>query len=143
MKETSNSMWSRALQADLRYATKVSQLAAVGLESLLLVLENSTPQFAVAKSASRQRHSPPTVSLPPRPSTVVLEGEGGSSAVGFFIVENTLGREISTPVQIAPLTAANGRQIETILRFQPGEITLEAGQQAVVRVKAHISRRLQ
>jgi len=58
-----------------------------------------------------------------------LEGEAGSTAVGFFVVENSLPHEISTPVEVSPLFAPDGRQIQSALRFDPGRISLGAGEQ--------------
>jgi hypothetical protein len=142
--ELATNIWSRALQADIRYLGKVSQLAALAFQELALAFTNVAQQLAAPTRLLRQQQELPVQApdLPPTRAAIVLEAEAGRSAVGFFVVENKLPREISTTVEVGPLTAPDGRQIRSILRFDPGMITLAAQQQIVAKVTARISRRL-
>ncbi len=82
-------------------------------------------------------------SIPPAsaasPVPLVLEGEAGSRASALFTVENRLSAEITTPVTVGPLVDPDGRQVESVLRFEPGVITLAAGEQVTAKVSAIIS----
>ncbi len=73
---------------------------------------------------------------------MVLEGEAGSRAFGLFVVENKLPKEVSTRVAVGPLVDPDGQEIPSVLRFEPGVITLAPGEQVVAKVSAHISRGL-
>src|ERR1039458_5455804 len=53
-------------------------------------------------------------------AAILLEGKAGSTAVGFFVVENSLPHEISTPVEVSPLTAPDGQQIQSAQSFEIG-----------------------
>jgi hypothetical protein len=123
---------SRALEVNLRYTALATRLATTALESALSVTSGIAPRAAPPAEASGQ----------PGPAAILLEAEAGSTAVGFFVVENSLPHEISTKVEVSPLTAPDGRQIPSALRFDPGRISLGAAEQVVARVSAKISRRL-
>ena len=135
---------NRVLDADLRYTALATRLATTVLESAFSVTSGIGPQpAAIRQVATQEGHEPPAkASGQPACITILLEGEAGSTAVGFFVVENSLPHEISTPVEVSPLFAPDGRQIQSALRFDPGRISLGAGEQVVARVTAKISRRL-
>ena len=73
---------------------------------------------------------------------MVLEGEAGSRAFGLFVVENKLPKEVTTRVAVGPLVDPHGQEIPSVLRFEPGIITLAPGEQVVAKVSANISRGL-
>jgi hypothetical protein len=136
----------RALEANVRYASMVGQLATTALESLLSTAVEIGPKLtAVTQSSSPTRDQAKQVEVavpPPGPAAIVLEGKAGDSAVGFFVVENHLAHEITTIVEVSSLTAPDGRQLKSVLRFEPGNITLAAGEHVVAKVTAPITKRL-
>jgi hypothetical protein len=73
---------------------------------------------------------------------MVLEGEAGARAFGLFVVENKLAKEVTTQVAVGPLIDPDGQEIPSVLRFEPGIITLAPGEQVVAKVSAKISRGL-
>jgi hypothetical protein len=135
---------SRVFDANRRYTALATRLASAALESAFSAASQTDPQAAVAGKPKVQHRfdRPPEPSGQPEPAAILLEGEAGSTAVGFFVVENSLPHEISTRVEVSPLAASDGRQIQSALRFDPGNISLGAGEQVVARVTTKISRRL-
>jgi hypothetical protein len=123
---------SRVLDANLHYTALATRLATTALDSA----------FSVASKAGPRDEPQTEISGQPGPAAILLEGEAGSTAVGFFVVENSLPHEISTPVEVSPLVDPDGLQIQSALRFDPGRISLGAGEQVVARVSARINRRL-
>ena len=135
---------SAVADANLRYTALATKLATAALESAFLVTSGIRQQAADMPATPAQgRTEPPAhASGQPHPAAIVLEGETGSSAVGFFVVENSLPHEISTAVEVSPLIAPDGSRIQSALRFEPGRISLGAGEQVVARVTAKIARGL-
>jgi hypothetical protein len=133
---------SRVLDANLRYTLLATRLATTALESAFSVTSRIGQAAAIRQAATQERVEPAEASGRPGPAAILLEGKAGSTAVGFFVVENSLPHEISTPVEVSPLTAPDGQQIQSALSFDPGRICLGAGEQVVARVTAKISRRL-
>jgi len=131
---------SRAIDANLRYSALATRLATSALDSAFSAASNLSPAAtALGKAVTR---TGAVVSPTPRAATIVLEGRAGDTAVGFFVVENSLDHEISTAVEVGPLTATDGRQVQSVLRFQPGTISLAAGEQVVAKVSAKIGSQL-
>jgi hypothetical protein len=133
---------SRVLNANLRYTSLATRLASTALESAFSVASTIGQAGGVRQAATSARDEPAEPSGQPGPAAILLEGVAGSTAVGFFVVENSLPHEISTPVEVSPLIAPDGQQIQSALSFDPGRISLGAGEQVVARVTAKISRRL-
>lgn len=135
---------SRVLDANLRYTALATRLATTALESAFSVTSRIGPRAAAIRQGATQGpdEPPAAASGQPGPAAILLEGKAGSTAVGFFVVENSLPDEISTPVEVSPLIAPDGRRIQSALRFEPGRISLGAGEQVVARVTTKISRRL-
>jgi hypothetical protein len=138
-------MLSRALDANLRFTSLATQVAATALESAF----SAASGLGAAAAADVTRLTPaavrrgqPTASEQKPAPAIVLEGVAGSTAVGFFVVENSLPHEIAAAVEVSPLIAADGRRLDSVLRFSPGTISLAPGEQVVARVTAKISRRL-
>lgn len=141
----------RALDANLRYTVRLSQLAARGLEMLGSAVFEASSKWVTATSDSAPREG--VLSLPsaapsssdptsPSPAALVLEGTAGSRAFGLFVVENKLQKGVSTPVTVSPLVDPDGQEIPSVLRFEPGVITLAAGEQVIAKVSARITRGL-
>lgn len=135
---------SRALDANVRYTALATKLAATAVESAFSIAAGIGPQVAAIRKAAAETSSKPSAAPSGKPGSaaILLEGPAGSTATGFFVVENSLPHEISTPVEVSALIAPDGRQIQSALRFDPGVIVLAAGEQVVARVTARISRRL-
>ncbi len=132
---------SRAIDANLRYSALATRLATSALESAFSAASGLAPAAnALGKAVTRTGTA--VSSAPASVAAVLLQGRAGDTAVGFFVVENSLAHEISTPVEVSPLTAADGRQLQSALRFQPGTISLAAGEQVVAKVSAKIGRQL-
>lgn len=133
---------SRALEANLRYTAAATRLASRALESAFSLTSGIGPKLASVKDAVAQVANQPVAVQKPAPAAIVLEGKAGETATGFFVVENSLPNSISTPVEVSTLIAADGRQVDSALHFEPGVISLAAGEQVVARVTAKISSRL-
>ena len=137
-------VWGRALDANLRYTALLTELAGRSLELLVSAVSEIGPQIIATTDAVREVNR--VTSIPPAPApapaAMVLEGEAGSRAFGLFVVENKLPKEVSTRVAVGPLVDPDGREIPSVLRFEPGIITLAPGEQVVAKVSAHISRGL-
>jgi hypothetical protein len=139
--------WGRALDANLRCTALLSELAGRGLEVLLSAVSEIGPQIISTadppQEASRVTSIPSVNPQAPSSATMVLEGEGGSRAFGLFVVENKLPKEVTTQVAVGPLVDPEGNEIPSVLRFEPGVITLAPGEQVIAKVSAHISRGLE
>jgi hypothetical protein len=131
---------SRALDANLRYSALATKLAASAIDTAFSAASGLAPVATTLGKAVTRTGA--VVSPAPRAAAILLEGKAGDTAVGFFVVENSLAHEISTPVEVSPLIAADGRQLQSALRFQPGTISLAAGEQVVAKVSAKIGRQL-
>lgn len=140
-------VWGRALDANLRYTALLSELAGRGLELLLWAASEIGPQMitttAAPQEASRVTSIPSVTPPAPSPAAMVLEGEAGSRAFGLFVVENKLPKGVTTRIAVGPLVDPEGNEIPSVLRFEPGIITLAPGEQVVAKVSAHISRGLE
>ena len=137
--------WGRALEANARYTALLGDLAVRGLELLVSAASELGPQIIstnIAQEATSVTSIPPPSPAAPSPPAMVLEGEAGSHAFGLFVVENKLPKAVTTRVAVGPLVDPEGREIPSVLRFEPGIITLGPGEQAVAKVSARISRGL-
>lgn len=139
-------VWARALDANLRYTALLSGLAVRSLELLLSTVSEIAPQITSSRNedqnGDRAASSSPATVPAPSPAAMVLEGTAGSSAMGLFVVENKLPQQVSTRVVVGPLIDPDGKEIPSVLRFEPGVITLAPGQQVIAKVSTHISRSL-
>jgi hypothetical protein len=126
-----------------------TRLATTALESAFSAASSiatevgPTAVAAIRQAATQARAGQqPAPSVQQRPAAILLEGEAGSTATGFFVVENSLPHEISTIVEVSQLIAPDGRRIDSALRFDPVTISLAPNQQVIARVTAKISSRL-
>jgi hypothetical protein len=139
-------VWARALDANLRYAALLSGLAVRSLELLVSTVSEIGPQITSSGNGHRTGNQvtsgSPAMVPAPSPAAMVLEGVAGSSAMGFFVVENKLPQQVSTCVEVGPLVNPDGQEIPSVLRFEPGVLTLAPGEQVIAKVSALISRSL-
>lgn len=134
---------SRALQANARYYESIGQLTSSWLRELADVSAGmKLPRVSLqTPSVSGPRLTVVPPSSPSKPvateehaaATLVLEAAGGQSAIGAFLVENTLGRAVSQAVEVGIFTDADGGEASLVLTFEPPVIELAAGEQVVVR----------
>jgi len=136
-------LWARALDANLRYASLLSELAMRSLNVLMSAVSEMGPQIITTTVTPQEAPSVPALpsATPPAPApaAMVLEGEAGSRAFGLFVVENKLPKEVTTRVAVGPLVDPEGNEIQSVLRFEPGVITLAPGEQVIAKVSAEIS----
>ncbi len=135
-------IWGRALDANLRYGARIGGMALKTAERLVSSIATIGSQLTPEEDARPLVRNPPPSSLSLPPASMVLEGVAGSRASGLFVVENKLPHQISTPIAVGPLVDTDGHEIPSALRFEPGMITLSAGEQVVVRVGVQIGRAL-
>jgi len=135
----------RATEANARYYSALGQLTVdylrtlrqladdlrlpVRLGDLRSMAARGTP--ARAPQRTRPEESPAVAAM-------VLEAEAGGSALGVFLVENDLDGPVSAPVAASAFTDEDGAEVRPPLAFEPAVVTLEPGQQMLVRVTAII-----
>jgi hypothetical protein len=131
----------RALEANLQYYSALGRLTVDYLEALGSIarqvevpakLGNRTITF-------RQSEPPPAPPAPAPPAVMVLEAEGGGTAIGVFLVENLLDEKVSAPVSASAFAAPDGREVAVPLAFEPEVVILEPGEQILVRVTAQLA----
>jgi hypothetical protein len=124
---------SQAVTANVRYYDALGQLAARAARCL------AGGVVQVSRSPGWDARAP---AEPSPPAAVLLESESGSCAVGLFLVENRLSQPVSTPVATSTFVDAEGGEVEPRLAFSPQVVSLQPGEQAVVRVAAAFDERL-
>src|SRR4051794_3207167 len=94
----------------------------------------------------------PVVPLPPQSApapapaaapTLVLEAEAGGIGIGAFMVQNLLEERVSAPVSVSPYVAPDGREAALTLSLDPEVVTLEPGEQVLVRAAVRIDEGLE
>ena len=144
---------SRMLEANIHYYEGLGRLTtdylrilvgAIGEVQLPVRLDRSGSTIATAATppapSSPSAHgAPPVPVAPPPPApTMVLEAEAGGQAVGAFLVENRLVKRVSAPVVASSFVDPSGREIRPALVLEPEVVTLDAGEQILVRVMATV-----
>jgi hypothetical protein len=133
-------IWRRALEANARYYEALGQVTTDYLKALAGVLgEVKLP----ASLAGRTAAPVPPAAAAPAPSAMVLEASAGQTAFGAFMVQNRLGRHVAAPVVTSAFLDASGAEVRPALTFEPDVVSLESGEQVLVRVTAAIDERLE
>jgi hypothetical protein len=143
--------WRKAIEAYMGYYQNVGQLTVGYLRSVADIMENvklpaqigpvlapaRTPQRADAPAleTSLSAVSSNGDSAPPEPA-MVLEAAATDEALGVFLVENRLRKRVSAPVSASTFADDRGRETQPALRFDPEVVSLEPGEQMLVRVIA-------
>jgi hypothetical protein len=73
---------------------------------------------------------------------MVLEAPAGQTAVGAFMVQNRLAQRVAAPVVPSAFLDPSGAEVRPALAFEPDVVSLESGEQGLVRVTATIDERL-
>jgi hypothetical protein len=135
-------LWRRALELNIKYYGGLGKLTADYLRDLGAVMSNAQSAPAPGGSAASAAEArPAATSAPPsQPGApvIVLEGESGSTALGVFLVGNSLPHDVSARVTASPILDESGRQGKAAFVFDPPSISLRPGEQLLVRVTAVI-----
>jgi len=145
----------RSMDAYMRYYGAVGQLTVDYIKDMMATWSEvrlptpPTVSFQTTPPPVQTRNEEPSTASQPAPQSapqsakqsigvMVLEGDAGGSALGVFLVENHLGREVSARVSATGFTAPDGREVHPVLVFDPEVIALQPGEQLLVRVMAAI-----
>lgn len=129
----------RAIEANVRYYEALGQATADYVKALVDVLRD-LPLTIRAGTEPRPGAPPPSAARFP---AMVLEAEAGGHALGVFLVENKLDRKVSAPIVASAFVAPDGREVHPVLGFDPEVVTLDPGEQILVRVTAAIDEQLE
>ncbi|MGH8428486.1 MAG: hypothetical protein ACRES7_10995 [Gammaproteobacteria bacterium] len=129
--------WQRAVDLNLRYYTAAGKLAL----DYMLDLVNAVTDIQ-AKQTDTSKAAGPAAA--PRAATpqMVLEAAAGEDAVGAFLVENSLSEKVETSVVAGSFTEEAGKQAKVKFVFDPSTVTLQPGEQMLVRVRVRITQNL-
>jgi hypothetical protein len=145
-----------ALKANARYYESIGQLTSSWLRELADVSSGLrmprvsvdtapvSPRLTVVRpsasppQSSSQPSQPSAVDKPAPAATLVLEAAAGETAMGAFLVENTLGGAVSQAVEVGAFTDEEGVETVLELTFEPSVIKLAPGEQVVVRTSVVI-----
>jgi hypothetical protein len=138
----------KAVDLNVRYYSGLSQLVANYLKDIVTTFGEVTvsrptqtewAQAAPPPSDAQHQHAAaPQQSQKQHTPVMVLEAEAGKEALGVFLVENHLGHDISTRVSPTAFFDAAHNEVKPVFTFDPEAVTLRAGEQVLVRVKAAI-----
>jgi hypothetical protein len=134
-------VWRRSLEATVQFYSAMGKLAFDCLETLLATAGDSNSKVSPEgnrSSVSVDREASSTSN--PAPVSMVLEGEVGRKALGVFLVENGFSRAVSASATASAFVDEDGNEINPTVEFQPTSITLEPGEQILVKVLASIDR---
>jgi hypothetical protein len=123
----------RAVDANLRYYEAVGEVTLEYLRALRALASDRPPA-----SGALTAPTAPTVSPPVAP-TLVLEGASGETVVSAFLIENLLAERVSAPVTVSPFVAADGAEASVEVALDPEVVTLDPGEQTLVRAAASLS----
>lgn len=142
-------MWRRSLDLNIRYYSALGRLTADYLKEVVATVSQSQSSEPVANTdrPTREAPAPAHASSAAQPmkqaGAMVLEGEAGSKAIGVFLVENHLSREISGRVEASSFVDEIGREVKPTLLFDPETVILRSGEQLLVRVVAVVDEALE
>jgi hypothetical protein len=133
-------VWRQAMEANARYYEALGQVTVDYLKALVGVLGDARlPAVGGGRPAAPARPAPHPE--PPQ-AAMVLEAAAGKSAVGAFMVQNRLSQQVTAPVVASGFLDASGKEAKPALVFEPDVVSLEPGEQVLVRVTAAIDDRL-
>lgn len=136
-------VWRRSLEATVQFYSAMGELAVECVETLLATTTQSNSgatadgRFPPAPAAKKQAATAPD-SAPV--SMMVLEAEAGRKALGVFLVENGFSRAVSAAATASAFVDEEGNELNLAVEFEPSSITLQPGEQILVKVLASISK---
>jgi hypothetical protein len=138
-------LWRRALDLNLRYYSGLGKLTAEYLKEVVAVMSSAQPMGAQPAPSAAGPGTRAAEAPQPEPAksagtqaVMVLEGEAGSTALGVFLVGNSLPGEVSATITSSRIVDENDREGQATFVFNPSVITLRPGEQMLVRVSAVI-----
>jgi hypothetical protein len=141
----SGALVRRAVDANLRYYEAVGEITLDYLRALRALAGEAGGTRWIPAPAPAPAPAPPPSAPPPAapPPTLVLEAEPGETAIGAFLVQNLLAERVSAPVSVGAFTTPDGREVAVRLTLDPEVVTLEPGEQMLVRAAATIGEELE
>jgi hypothetical protein len=136
-------VWRRSLEATVQFYSAMGKLAFDCLQTLLATGRDSDSKEGGDgnRPASVSVHREASSTTPsPAPVSMVLEGEVGRKALGVFLVENGFPRAVSASATASAFVDDDGNEINPTVEFEPSSITLEPGEQILVKVLASIEK---
>lgn len=135
---TLEEMFRRAVDLNLRYYGAIGKLTADYLRDVV----NVASEMRTTPGAAAQGGQPPAA---PRAAVaqMVLEAHAGETAMGVFLVENSLAQEVKAAIVASVFTNAEGRQLAPKVTFDPPTVSLRPGEQLLVRAFAQISEEIE
>lgn len=140
--------WRRALEANVRYYEAVGRASVEYLRAVAGALgevrgaETREPRLAAPEHRPRRAPAERSESPAAPAPAMVLEAEAGSAALGAFLVENRMREKVSAPISGSSFVDESGGAITPRLVFDPEIVTLEPGEQLLVRIMAEIGDKL-
>ncbi|MFN2510844.1 MAG: hypothetical protein ABR568_05300 [Pyrinomonadaceae bacterium] len=136
-------VWRRSLEATVQFYSAMGMLAFECLETLLTTAGNSNSKEdgdGHRPASVSVHHEASSTTRNPAPVSMVLEGEVGRKALGVFLVENGFPRAVSASATASAFVDDDGNEINPTVEFEPSSITLEPGEQVLVKVLATIEK---
>ena len=136
-------VWRRSLEATVQFYSALGEIAVDCVQTLLATTTRSNSdvtmdsQFSPAAPAKNQAATAPD-SAPI--SMMVLEAEAGRKALGVFLVENGFSRAVSAAATASAFVDEEGNERKPTVEFEPSSITLQPGEQILVKVLVSISK---
>lgn len=115
----------RLTAANLNLGVAAGRLALAYVEEVTASLR----ELGEAPGGAPEPARPEPEASPP----LVLEASAGKPAVGAFLLHNRLPARVEAPLVVSAFTAEGGRQASPEILFEPAQVGLDPGQQALVR----------
>jgi hypothetical protein len=129
----------RAVDANMRYYEALGRVTQEYWKAIFGIVRELPVRFGAASPAATAAHGSggiPNPTATATTATLVLEAESGGEARGVFLVENRLGRVVSTAVVTSAFTNPSGRALQPTIRVEPGVVTLPPGGRTLVQIFA-------
>lgn len=145
-------LWRRALELNLRYYSSVGKLSAEYLRDLAVAMSSAQTAATAPGTSTAPPGAAPSAGSgdaaasqksTAQPAVMVLEAESGSSALGVFLVGNSMTGEVSATIKPSAFLDENGHEAKVAFAFDPAVIHLHPAEQLLVRVSAVIDSSLE
>jgi hypothetical protein len=148
-REGASDVLRRAIGANVQYYAAIGKLTVEYLQALAALTDDAVVPRGGRFPTGMDGHEPASPPSPrpaavsPQPAAIVLEAGQDGTATGLFMVENALAEKVSAPIAASAFRAEDGREVTPKLAFEPEVVTLEPGEQMLVRVSATIDHALE
>jgi len=132
--------WAHALKASIHYYERLGRLAldcGAVLASTAGVTVSRLRTPVIGDTALLARRSDDSA-VPGVERTVLVEATPGRTGVGVFLVQNATREPVSAPISISPFASPAGQEVRPVVKLFPHEVSLEPGDQLLVRVAVAI-----